>query len=171
MVMPRVFVCLAIGNLIVLAATAAVGLAQERASADMHVALAVFSLLVSCFVQVAAVMYVNVSGRAVTQAIHLGKLDTSPVERLRVTRRSMVHALALVVAGVVAATATGAVHWQSGGRLAWHLAASGALFLLHLAAFYREFNLIVGHAALVSQVMASYAEHTSRRRVASPPKG
>lgn len=169
--MPRVFVCLVIANLIVLAATAAVGLAQERDQADMHVALAVFSLLVSCFVQVAAVMYVNVSGRAVTQAIHLGKLDTSPVERLRATRRSMVHALALVVAGVVAVTATGAVHWQSGDRLAWHLAASGALFLLHVAAFYREFNLIVDHAALVSQVMASYAEHTSRRRAAPPPKG
>ncbi len=168
--MPRVFVCLVIGNVIVLAATAALGIAQERAQADVHVTLAVFSLLVSCFVQVAAFMYVNVTARAVTQAIHLGKLDTAALPGLRRTKRSMVHALAMVVFSVVAVTATGAVHWQSGDLLVWHWAASGVLFLLHLAAFFREYSLIVEHSAQVSQVMSAYAEYADRRRTVSMAK-
>lgn len=168
--MPRVFVCLVIGNLIVLAATAALGIVRERVQADVHVTLAVFSLLVSCFVQVAAFMYVNVTARAMTQAIHLGKLDTSLLPGVRRTKRSMVHALAMVVLGVVAVTATGAVHWQSGDFLVWHWAAAGALFLLHLAAFFREHSLIVEHSAQVSQVMSTYAEYADRRRAESTAK-
>ena len=168
--MPRVFICLVIGNLIVLVAAAVLGIAQERVQADVHVTLAVFSLLVSCFVQVAAFMYVNVTARAMTQAIHLGKLDTAPLPGLRRTKRSMVHALAMVVLGVVAVTATGAVHWQSGDRLVWHWAAAGVLFLLHLAAFFREYSLIVEHGAQMSQVMSAYAEHVARRRAESTTK-
>ena len=168
--MPRVFVCLVIGNLIVLAATAALGIFQERAQADAHVALAVFSLLVSCFVQVAAFMYVNVTAKAMTQAIHLGKLDASPLPALRRTKRSMVHALAIVILGVVAVTATGAVHWQGGDLLAWHWAAAGVLFLSHLAALFREYSLIVEHSAQMAQVMSAYAEYADRRRVEPVPK-
>ena len=168
--MPRVFVCLVIGNLIVLAATAALGIARERVQADVHVALAVFSLLVSCFVQVAAFMYVNVTAKAMTQAIHLGKLDTAPLRGLRRTKRSMVHALAMVVLGVVAVTATGAVHWQSGDLLVWHWAAAGALFLLHVAAFSRQYSLIVEHCGNMSQVMSAYAEFADRRRAESATK-
>ncbi len=168
--MPRVFVWLVIGNLIVLAATAALGIARERVQADVHVALAVFSLLVSCFVQVAAFMYVNVTAKAMIQAIHLGKLDTAPLPGLRRTKRSMVHALVMVVLGVVAVTATGAVHWQSGDLLVWHWAAAGVLFRLLLAAFFREYSLIVEHSAQVSQVMSLYAEYADRRRAEFVPK-
>lgn len=168
--MPRVFFWLVIGNLIVLVATASLGIVQERANADVHVALAVFSLLVSCFVQVVAFMYVNVTSKAITQAVHLGKLDTSPLSGLRRTKRSMFHALAMAVVGVVAVTATGAMHWQSGDLLIWHWAAAGVLLLSHSAAFFREYGLIVEHSAQVSQVMSAYGEYADRRRAASAAK-
>ena len=162
--MPRVFVCLAIANTIVLFLTAALGLVRGSMPVDVHVLLAVFSLLVSCLVQVIVFMYVSVTGKAVAQAVHIGGMDLAPLQALRRTKRAMVHAMALVILAVVSVIATGAVHWQSGEWLAGHWVVAGLAVVFHGVSFWREFGLIVEHRALVLRVMEAYERRIGAAR-------
>jgi|GEM_PF-2030310 len=165
--MPRVFVCLAIATSLVLLMTAALGIVRGSMPVDVHVLLAVFALLVSCLVQVVVLMYVSVTGKAVAQAVHLGKFDLAPLEAIRRTKRSVVHTVALVVFSIVFVVATGAIHWQSGEWRLLHDVAAGLVIVLHGVAFVRQFELIIDHKATVTTIMNAYAE----RSEVSPGQG
>lgn len=160
--MPRIFASLAFGNFVILVLAAGFGFARLP---DRHIPLAVFALLVSCLVQVAVVIYLSVTTRMVSQALHLGGFDLSPLARIRRYKRDAMRFVALIMVGIVAVTATGAARWRGGGSIGeWHLFAVGLSLALHLVAFYRQYTLIVANTEVVDGVLKAYGER--RRSIA-----
>ena len=125
---------------------------------DVHVLLAVFSLLVSCLVQVVVFMYVSVTGKALAQAVHLGKFDLAPLETVRRTKRSMTRTVALVMFSIVFVIASGAIRWQSGEWRSLHWIAAALVIVLHGVAYVRQFELIIDHKKTVTTILDAYAE-------------
>ena len=105
--MPRVFACLAIANLLLLMASGAVGIFAARWGVDRHVLLSVLTLLFSCFVQVVAFTYLTVTGKMIGQAVHLAGLDASILQTAKSYKRAVTRCLAGVFGAVVFVTATG----------------------------------------------------------------
>lgn len=165
--MPRIFASLAFANFVILVLAAAFGLARLP---DRHIPLAVFALLISCFVQVAVVIYLSVTTRMVSQALHLGGFDLSPLARIRRYKRDAMRFVALIMVGIVAVTATGAARWRGGGGSMgeWHLFAVMLSLALHLVAFYRQYTLIVANTEVVDSVLRAYGER--RRSMTGQPK-
>lgn len=154
--MPRLFSCLVIGHLIVLVGVLALGLYAAEVTAARHVALAVFSLLLSCFIQVLTFTYLTVTGKMIAQAVHLGRLGPEPIDEVKRLKRSMARQLALLFATIVVVTATGANLWRGEGGSLWHLAAAAVVFTAHAIAYYREFSLVCANTRLVERTLAAY---------------
>ncbi|MHC4696368.1 MAG: hypothetical protein ACYTFA_06475 [Planctomycetota bacterium] len=163
--MPRVFVGLAIGNVVVLLAAAATGRTALDSTDARHVLLALFSLLLSCLIQVALMTYLSVAGKIVAQALHLGHLDLAPLADVRRLKRTMTSLIAVVLAGVVFATATGAATWQTEEKSVLHMAAAAVLLAAHLWAFFREYKLVVEMASILERTLWAYDEHRTGRPV------
>jgi len=164
--MPRIVVCLAIANLILLLMTAAMGLGASRPSLDRHVLLAVVTLMVSCGIQVVVFTYFTITGKMIGQAVHLGGLDTAPLAAVESSKKSASRLVGLVMVGVVFATATGAAQWRADARGTMHFAAAGLLVLVHALAFYREYDLVWANARLMDDVLRQY-----RARRTTPSAG
>lgn len=168
--MPRVLICLAVANLATLCATAVLGFRAGPETADRHVLLAVFSLIVSSLCQVIVFTYFTITGKLINQAIHLGALDPGPRDDARRMKGSVTRLLGIVVGSVVLVTASGASCWR--GRLPgeWHLAAAFLLIAVHGVAYYREYNLVWENGQLADGVLTRYEEkkrsvrHTPNRR-------
>ncbi len=154
--MPYIFLSLACGQLIVLLATGALGMVAAETAADRHVLLAVFSLLLSCLIQVIMFTYLTVTGKMVAQAVHLAKLDLHPIRTSQHLKRSATRLLGCVIATVVLVTATGAYHLRSGAGGTVHFAVAGLLLLVHLFALYKEYGLILENRALVERTLELY---------------
>ncbi len=163
--MPRVFVGLAIGNVVVLLLAAATGRHAADSASERHVLLAVFSLLLSCLIQVALLTYLSVAGKIVVQALHLGHLDLTPLADVRRLKRTMTSLIAVVLAGVVFVTATGATTWRTEDKSALHVAAAGALLAVHLGALFRQYRLVVEMASILKRVLRAYNENRASRQV------
>jgi len=73
--MPHVFASLAVANLALFALSAAFALSSAASARDRHILLAVFSLLLSCFIQVLVFTYLTITGKVIAQAVHLARLD------------------------------------------------------------------------------------------------
>lgn len=160
---------MAVGQMMVLLAAAGLGLSANGVSPDRHIVLALFSLLLSCFIQVALFTYLTVSGKVVAQAVHLGSRDLDTLARIRRLKRSMIHAVAAMVAGVVFVTATGAVRWRAADGGAIHVAAACAVVLIHAVVLCYEYGLVARTATLVAETLRSYNEH--RRTTAANAAG
>lgn len=163
--MPRIFVCLAIGNLIVLVATGVLGLLHLE-DFSYHIVLAVFTLLVTCVVQVLAFTYFTVSGKVIAQAVHLAKLDVTPLTRMARRKRRNTHALAAVIVAVVLVTASGASYWRGGVPVYWHEAGAALIVMVVALSFVRQYTLVVENNEDLERVMAEYS---SRRGADGQP--
>ncbi len=152
--MPRIVVCMAFAILLVLFATAALGV---WAPVERHVVLAVFSLVVSSLSQVAVFTYFTITGKLIAQALHLGGLDMEPLKDVRSMKRSATRMLALIVATVVFATASGASRWRLPST-GVHALAALLLILVHAIVYFREYNLVWRNARLVDRVLKQYEE-------------
>lgn len=155
--MPRTFACLALANLLVLVGTAAVGIARLDPGGERHVALAVFTLLVSCLIQVVTFTYFVVTGKMLAQALHLGGMDLAPLDEAKRLKRNAMRWLAAVVVGIILVTATGATHWRERGLSTWHFGVAGVMLLVHASALFGQFQLVARNAALVERVLREYA--------------
>lgn len=155
--MPRFFVCFVTGHLIVLLGVGTLGLFHRSGEPSRHVALAVFSLLLTCLLQAAVFVYLNVTGKMIGQAAHLGGLDLKPVVQARRLKSVFTRAMGAVVLTMVLITATGAYQWREGTSLYFHLPAACLFLTVHLAAFYFEYGLICKNQALVAEVLRRYA--------------
>lgn len=164
--MPRVFACLVIGQCIVLVGTGTVGLLKLDPQADRHILLAVFSLLLACFIQVVGFTYLTVTGKTMVQAVHFGRLEPEPLLEAKRIKRSFARLLAMLMGAIVLATASGANLWRLGGGLALHWGGAFGVISLHLFVFMRQYGLIVRNAGLVDRTLDAY----SRRRKASTPQ-
>lgn len=162
--MPRIFVGVAIGNVVVLLAAGLTGPLAPDSEPERHVALAVFSLLLSCLLQVGVLTYFSVAGKLIAQALHLAHLDMSVLADVRRLKRSTTHMLGLVLVCVVFVTATGAVAWRTEERSVLHAVAGGLLLALHFGVFYRQYNLVVEMASVLSRTLAAHAEFKAKQQ-------
>ena len=157
--MPRTFACLAIGDLIVLIGTGVAGVLRLFSTPDVHIALGVFSLLVSCLIQVLVSTYLTVSGKVIAQAVHLGKLDADPLRRLAQRKRTNTRLVAAVVVSIVLVTATGASHWRARVWSIWHFGSALALLGAHLLALAWQYLLVADNSADLEATLAAYTDH------------
>ncbi|MFQ5414922.1 MAG: hypothetical protein ACE5E6_10735 [Phycisphaerae bacterium] len=152
-------VCLAVGVLIVLLGAAASG-PLGGAWTSRHVALALFALLLSASVQVVIFTYLTVSAKVIHQTVALGRLPHRPLDDVRRLKRSMTHCLGAVVASLVLAAATGGATWRlPEQRSLLHLVAAAVVIVVHTAAYYRQYNLVVRMSALLAAALRAYAAH------------
>jgi len=154
---------LAIGELIVLTGTGALGLLHVDPRADRHILLAVFSLLLTCLIQVTAFTYLTVTGKTIAQAVHLAGLDASALAEVKEIKRYLARYLAALMFAVVVVTATGANLWRMGDGRWTHVAAAFVVVLAHVLVFSRQYGLIVRNAGLVERTLAEYTLRRAER--------
>ncbi len=157
-IMPRVFACLAIANVLLLLASGAVGIFAPKLGVDRHVLLSVLSLLFSCFVQIVAFTYLTVTGKMIGQAVHLGRLDASILATAKTYKRGVTRCLAVVFGAVIFVTASGAVGWRTGGATGWHQVAAGLVLVAHAAVFWKQYEIIFLNSRLVKRALEQYEE-------------
>ncbi len=169
--MPRIFASLAIGNGLVLVGTAVLGWLRVWPTPERHVLLAVFSLLVSCFVQVLLVTYFSITGKLVAQAVHLGGLDVKPLMALNRRKRAVTRRLGLVLASVVLVTASGALQWRYGTWGSVHSVAALVVLGVHMLVLFQQYFLVAENAADVERTMSAYTlrRDASNQRISDEP--
>ena len=162
--MTRVFTGLALGNLLVLLGTAALGFVNPDSTPDRHVLLAVFSLLITAFVQVLTFTYFTVTGKIVGQAVHLAGHDTAALADAKRLKRSVSHHLLVMLLAVVVITVTGAIHWRTNELSTLHLLCAGGFLPIAGAVFVREYALVVENARLMAAAMETYERWQRNKR-------
>ena len=162
--MPRVFAGLAVGNLLVLAATTVLGFLAGAVDSAHHLALGIFSLLLTCLIQVLAFTYLTVTFKMMTQAIHIGQFPTDPLIQAKSLKKKMARCLGAVFTGILLVTATGAMNWRDGSNDWFHLVTGVSLVVMLLFVSIQEFTIMVRNAALVDAVMRRYAHRASVAR-------
>jgi len=167
--MPRIFVCSAIGELIVLIGAGVLAFLRLDPHADRHILLAVFSLILTCLIQVMAFTYLTVTGKTIAQAVHLAALDTGALKDAKRIKQSLARHLALLILAVVFVTASGANVWRVGGGRTMHLAAAFAVLLAHVFVLSRQYALIVANADLLNRTLAEYARRRAERSAGARP--
>ncbi len=163
--MPRIFLCLSSGQLLVLVGTGVLGLIPGAAAPDRHILLAVFTLLLSCLIQMIVFTYLTVSRKMLAQAVHRGRLGLGPVVAAKRLSGSMIRLVGLLTGAIVVVTATGAHHWRTGQGGGIHFAAAAVIMLAHVYVFYREFGLVCENTALVEQTLHAYRRSTALPRL------
>jgi len=155
--MRQVFIGLSASNILLLLGTLLLGLLPERfGGADRHVLLAVLTCMLTCLVQVVVFTFLSVSGRLISQAIHLGALAPTPIDTLRALKRRTGRCLGVMVLLLVFAVATGAAHSRS-GAYAWPHFLLACLFLAaHFPALLLEWQVIGRTGRIVDATMAAY---------------
>lgn len=151
--MPRVFLGLAIGNVLVVAATAFLGLLGSAGLRNHHIAIAIFALILTCLVQVLAFTYFTVTFKLMGQAVHIGKSALDPLQQAKRLKLQMTRCLGLVVGAVLVATASGASSWREGAGAAMHLVTGLVLPILVTYVLSIEYSLIARNTVLVGAVM------------------
>lgn len=154
--MPRVFAGVATANVLLVAATTLLGLSAPAISNSYHVALAVFTLILTCLVQVLGFTYLTVTFKLMAQAVHLGKLPMDHLLHAKSLKKRMARCLAAVITAVLITTASGADSWRAGAGGWLHLSLGLAAPLLLPYLLFTEFNLIARNASLVATVMRQY---------------
>jgi hypothetical protein len=169
--MSRIFACLAIGQFIVFLGTATLGWTHVVGSPNRHVVLGVFSLLLSCMIQVVVFTYFTVTGKMIAQAMHLAKLDRRLLDDVKRWKRSVTRLLACGMASVLFVTVTGALYWRSGGAGGVHLLAAMLLLAVHLGVLYKEYDLIVCNAKLLDEVLGRFEHKKASHEFAADSHG
>lgn len=162
--MVRVFAGLALSNILLLVGSAAVGLVRPGGSPDRHILLAVITLIFTCFLQVLLFTYLTVTGKVITQMVHLADLDRGSIREVKRYKKAMTRQLGSVVVGVVLIAGSGGALWRGGTGSAWHVGAGASTILLYLLVVYRQFNLIVLNTQLVDKVGRTYRTWKLLRR-------
>ncbi len=165
--MPRIFACLGFSNLMVLAAAGAIGILKPGRSADYHVVLAVFALLLSCLIQVLVFTYFTVSGKVIGQAIQLAKLDAQPLSALVERKKVITRLLAATIVSIVLATATGAAHWRSGVWISLHWIAALIALSVHVVVLFREYELVAENHQDMEQTLSGYTQWREKSKSAT----
>ena len=154
--MPRIFLYLAIANMVLLVLSAVIGFVGWEPTPDRHILLGVITLLYSSLLQALTFTYFTVSGKAVTQAIHLARLSREPLNKSDKLKFRLFMQLGLFAGAIVITISTGAYHWRTGLYEYQHLLGAGVNLLVYLFVLVNEYSLIVENRTLVNQVLRSY---------------
>jgi hypothetical protein len=161
--MPHVFASLALANLALFAFSAAFALSSAASARDRHILLAVFSLLLSCFIQVLVFTYLTVTGKVIAQAVHLARLDPGILSRAKETKRSFTNCLAIIVAAVVLLSATGGAAWRSQRALTVHVPVAILAVLIHAWLYRKQHVLVRRNAQLLTATLRAYSTWREQR--------
>lgn len=170
--MLKAFLGLASANTLLLFATAALGLFAESVGETRHVALAIFTLLLSVLVQVLTFTYFTVTGKMIGQAVHIGGLGDECLQTVKRLKMRVTRCLGVSVVSLVLVTGSGADLWAGGQQASgvlgphvlWGFAATAVLVL----SLFFEFGLIVENGRLFDRVMREYADRKKLGGAASP---
>ena len=154
--MPRIFLSLVVANLLLLLGAATLGLSSGESGVDRHIVLAVFTLLLSCFIQVLVFTYFTVTGKVVGQAVHLSDLPPGPLDKVRGFKRAITYRVATMFGSILAVVATGAAAWRSDSPVVSHPVVAGVVVMVHLWIWLQEYRLIVSHARFVEETLSRY---------------
>lgn len=161
--MPGVFVGLGAGNVLLAAGTTMLGWLAPAVAESYHVVAAVITLIFTCLVQVLAFTYLTVTFKLMAQAVHVGKMSMELLEHAKSLKQRLTRCLAVVVAGVVVTTASGAHSWSTGTGGGWpHLACGLTFPVLLIAVLVVEFGVIGANSALCAGVMKEYAQRSRK---------
>ncbi len=158
--MPRIFACLAIGQIVVLAGTFVLGALSPGVGGgglrDRHIVLAVFALLLICLVQTIGFTYLIVTGKLIAQAVHLAKLPAEFDQQARGIKRRFTRMVLVAVLVCTLGAATGGNRWRLGPDHWLHGGAAALLLVAVSAVLVREFALIAENAGVVQRVLTDY---------------
>lgn len=166
--MPRIFASLAIAECILLAGTGVIGIFANSIGTGRHIVLAVFTLILSCLIQVLAFTYLTVTGKVIVQAVHLGDLSMEKIDQAKKLKRSWTLFLAIIIFLVVLVTASGSQWFHQGEWHLVHVVSAIALFVAHVVVFYLEYDVIFRNAILMSQTLESYTHRNLGDTSSSP---
>ncbi len=153
--MPRIFASLAVANLLLFSLAAGLGMYAAEAGTHRHVLVAVLGGLCSCLTQVLGFTYLTVTGKVMTQAVHLGNLDRAALIEAKGLKRRFIRALPLAILSLLAAVATGAAALRGLGS-GNHAIASLVLFPVHAWAFTLQYQVIARNAVLLARSLEGY---------------
>jgi hypothetical protein len=161
--MPHVFASLAVANLALFAFSTAFASSSAASARDRHILLGVFSLLLSCFIQVLVFTYFTVTGKVIVQAVHLARLDPDILSRAKEIKRSFTHCLAIIVAAVVLLSATGGAAWRSERALAVHVPVAILAVLIHAWLYRKQHGLVRCNDQLLAATLRAYSMWREQR--------
>lgn len=166
-IMPTVFAWMAGCNVVILIGTATLGLLVGTLHPELHILVAVFTLIITCLVQTIFFMSFVISGKVMNQAVGIAELDAAPLRRARELKRRATRTLAVVITAVIATGITGAARWHADtnpdGSYLHILVASVAVGII-CAAFYRQLGLTIQNSRLLAAVLAEYTDRRSPAR-------
>ncbi len=155
--MDRIFLGLTVGAALVLMAAGVVGLmvaGDERLIA--HFALALFGAMLAALIHVVTYTYFTVTGKAVHQAVALGRLDEDARARTRHHKRVVSWCLVGGMLPLVVTVALGAHVIHARSDATYHLVAGAVALIANLGAWAIEFRHIRDNQGLVNEVMGQY---------------
>lgn len=161
--MARIFIYLSVANIILLFGVMMIGWLGWKPAPERHIILAVLTLLLSSFMQVLTFTYFNVTGKVVTQALHLSSADLSPIFQQKRIKYTFMWLLAILVGSYLFSVATGATGWRTRNVGYEHLLAAGVSIVAHCFVLMREYSLIVDNTAIVKEVLRTYEEGQKSR--------
>ena len=155
--MDRIFVSLAISSLIVLSASAALGLmVQDSTFYAAHFGLSLFSVILTALIHVIVFTYFTVTGKMIVQAVSTGHLDDEPLQRVRDYKLRVTRCLGSSVAAILLVMAFGALSDGDSSWHLWHFAAAMLMLGVNAGAFYIEYGLIVLNRIMMGDVLERY---------------
>jgi len=161
--MRRVFLCFAAAQLLLFVGTGVVGVARLESPPERHMLLGIFTLLLSCFIQVMVFTYFTVTGKMLGQALHLMKTDIHPLLESKRIKRGVTRLLAATVLSLLAVTITGAIQWRSNRFAEIHWTAVVVALAVHAGAYYVQYSSIVLNSRLLGEILDRYTAMRKRR--------
>ena len=157
--MSKLYLILAGTNLGFILLSATLGLlAREQYQVELHVLVAVFTALGSCLLQIIAFMYFSITGKLISQAMLIGKLDDAPIAQSKKYRKAATRWLGVLIASLIPVIATGANRWGGGNSQTIHFLLACITFGAHILVFTKQFPLIGLNHQLLESTMESYRE-------------
>ena len=155
--MNRVFAAAAFADMLLLTATAVLGGAvQGTRLFGQHFSLALFTCLLTVLLHVVVFTYFSATGRMISQAVWIGHLERTPLDRVADFKAHVIRWVAASVGSIVLVASLGA---SSAGEPAWRLWHALAAFLaitVNAAAFHVEYGYIHQNRELMTAVLADY---------------
>ncbi len=155
--MTRILVSLVIADLLLLVGASALGLCVERERFfAQHFILALFGMLTTVFTHVVAFTYFAGTGKMISQAVSIGRLDRWPMEKATEYKSRVTRSVGIAAVAIVAAGAFGAITMRNPAWHWWHFTAAAGAIMVNGWAFRVEYRCIRLNARLMDAVFEAY---------------
>ena len=168
--MARAFGSVVAANGVLWLATGLVGLnvAGDRLFTQ-HFALAMFTLLLTLGAHAGALTYFSATGRMISQAVFIGHLSRTPLERVAALKRGATIRLGAGCAVLLPLVAFGGLAARDPSWHSWHLVSALLAMAINAWAFFGQYEHIVRQSALLDEVLAAYDAARPAGQSSTPP--